>query len=206
MLTKGHSAQSLVAADNTYQMMISSYVNPKFSSRWLTLHSSWNTEKRQKMNDLVDRRNALTWLLTRTEVRPITGIITELGPLEMFIREFSNSKITSSSTGSHCLVWVKSNNIGECPNWQTAQTTISKVSAARAMQVCLLYFSTCLLYADLFGVDSLVVDGGYDYKRVGGNVFTGPAVGVVVCHLQHLLFMKACTYMDMCWMYEKRGW
>ena len=96
MLTKGHSAQSLVAADNTYQMMISSYVNPKFSSRWLTLHSSWNTEKRQKMNDLVDRRNALTWLLTRTEVRPITGIITELGPLEMFIREFSNSKITSS--------------------------------------------------------------------------------------------------------------
>lgn len=68
MLTKGHGAQSLLAADKTYQMMISSYVNPKFSSRWLTLHSSCNTEKGQKMDDLVDTRNALTWLWTRTEV------------------------------------------------------------------------------------------------------------------------------------------
>lgn len=131
--------------------------------------------------------------------KPSTGIITELGPLEMFIREFSNSKIASSFTWESLFrFWIKSNNIGDCPNWQIAQTTISKVSSAGAMQVCLLYFSTCLFYADLFGVDSLVVDGGYDYKRVGGNAFTGPAVGVAMCHLQHLLFMKACAYMDMC--------
>lgn len=32
----------------TYQTMISSYVNPKFSSRWLILHSSCNTETKQK--------------------------------------------------------------------------------------------------------------------------------------------------------------
>lgn len=50
--------------------------------------------------------------------------------------------------------------------------------AAGAMQVCLLYFSTCLLHADLFGVGeswldnvvlSSVVDGGYNYKSVGAT-------------------------------------
>lgn len=48
--------------------------------------------------------------------KPSTGIITELGPLEMFIREFSNSKIASSFTWESLFrFWIKSNNIGDCP-------------------------------------------------------------------------------------------
>lgn len=48
-------SQSYWAAYKTYQMMISSYVNPKFSSRWLTLHSSYKHRDREKDLFLVQR-------------------------------------------------------------------------------------------------------------------------------------------------------
>lgn len=77
------------------------------------------------------------------------------------------------------------------------------MSSAGAVQVCLLYFSTCLLYADLFGVDSLVVDGGYDYKRVGGKGIHWSSSGC--CHVSPPAFVVYEGMRLYGYVYKKRG-